>query len=73
MSKRLELRFVNEEGNNVTIGLDDPIEPADEMEIADAMSLIAESDAFITAGGGLASARDARIVERNVSTIYEAE
>ncbi|MDQ0298730.1 hypothetical protein J2S78_001138 [Salibacterium salarium] len=71
MSKRLELRFSNQEGRNVTIALDEPADPTDEEAIETAMATIINENAFISSGGELVNKRDARIVERTVNTVYE--
>ncbi|MDA3129247.1 DUF2922 domain-containing protein [Aliibacillus thermotolerans] len=71
MSKRLELRFQNEEGRNVTIALDEPVEPTDEEQISQVMDTLLEENVFISNGGDLTKKRDARIVERTVTTVYE--
>lgn len=71
MSKRLELRFRNEEGRNVTIALDEPVEPVDEEQISQVMDTLIEENVFQSTGGDLTSKRDARIVERTVTTVYQ--
>ncbi|RSL32715.1 DUF2922 domain-containing protein [Salibacterium salarium] len=71
MSKRLELRFNNEEGRNVTVALDEPVEPVDEDAVAAAMETIINENAFLSTGGELVEKRDARVVERTVDTVYE--
>ncbi|MFZ4454556.1 DUF2922 domain-containing protein [Salibacterium aidingense] len=72
MSKRIELRFSNEEGRNVTVSLDSPVEPADPQAVETAMDAILNEDAFFSSGGSIVEKRDARIVERTVDTVYEA-
>ncbi|UCZ52047.1 DUF2922 domain-containing protein [Bacillus shivajii] len=69
MAKRLELRFNNEAGRNVTIGLDDPIEPADSATISAVMDEIINHNVFTSSQGSLVEKRGARIVERNVEEI----
>jgi hypothetical protein len=69
MAKSLELKFLNEEGKVVTIALDDPVEPADEVAISAAMDTILTQNAFISSGGELVSKKEARIVERNVTEV----
>ncbi|SDH95288.1 Protein of unknown function [Alteribacillus persepolensis] len=71
MSKRLELRFMNEDGKNVTISLDEPVEPVDETAIDSAMEAVILSNMFLSSGGDITEKRDARIVERTVNTVYE--
>ncbi|GAA0305867.1 hypothetical protein GGQ92_002854 [Gracilibacillus halotolerans] len=67
--KTLELRFENEEGKNVTISLDNPVEPVDPAEINAAMDEIIAQNAFDSSGGELVAKKDARVVERNVTVI----
>nr|WP_221437333.1 DUF2922 domain-containing protein [Gracilibacillus halotolerans] len=69
MVKTLELRFENEEGKNVTISLDNPVEPVDPAEINAAMDEIIAQNAFDSSGGELVAKKDARVVERNVTVI----
>ncbi|WP_226578195.1 DUF2922 domain-containing protein [Halobacillus litoralis] len=64
--KKLELKFLNEEGKVVTITLDDPVEPADPALINTAMDEIIAQAPFYSAGGELVQKKEARIVERNV-------
>ena len=67
--KTLELRFENEEGRNVTISLDSPIEPVDPAAINAAMDEIIAQNAFDSSGGELVAKIGARVVERNVTII----
>ena len=67
--KTLELRFENEEGKNVTISLDSPIEPVDPAAINAAMDEIIAQNAFDSSGGELVAKKDARVVARNVTII----
>lgn len=69
MSKRLELIFENVEGKNVTITLDEPVEPVDPAAVSAAMDEVLAQNAFTSGGGDLVSKKAARIVERNVQTI----
>ncbi|MGY4690834.1 DUF2922 domain-containing protein [Salibacterium sp. K-3] len=71
MSKRLEMRFSNEEGRNVTVSLDAPVEPADPQAVETAMDAVLNEDIFFSSGGSITAKRDARIVERTVDTVYE--
>jgi hypothetical protein len=68
--KKLELKFLNEEGRTVTITLDEPIEPTDPVAINAAMDAILTENCFYSSGGDLVEKKEARIVERNV---YEVE
>lgn len=71
MSKRLELRFTNEDGRNVTLALDEPSDSLDEANIEAAMDAVVNANVFTSAGGELVQKRDARVVERTVDTVYE--
>lgn len=67
--KKLELKFLNEEGKVVTIALDAPAEPADAAAVNAAMDEIIAQDCFLSSGGALVEKKQARIVERNVNEI----
>lgn len=67
--KRIELLFKNEEGNNVTISLDDPIEPVNPDTVGKVMDEIIAQNVFSSSGGDLVSKHAARVVERNVTEI----
>lgn len=67
--KKLELKFKNEEDKIVTITLDHPVEPADQVAINAAMDEILAQNVFFSAGGDFVSKHSARIVERNVVDI----
>ncbi|MGJ9383503.1 DUF2922 domain-containing protein [Salipaludibacillus sp. CF4.18] len=69
MAKRLELLFTDTLKGNVTIGLDDPIEPVDAAAISSAMDIIIAQGALTSAKGDLVAKRGARLVERNMETI----
>ncbi|OIJ21708.1 hypothetical protein BKP45_03135 [Anaerobacillus alkalidiazotrophicus] len=69
MAKKIELIFKNEMGRNVTVSLDNPIEPVDPTQVAQVMDAVIAEDAFISTGGKLVSKHTARIVERYVSDI----
>ncbi|MFB4168970.1 DUF2922 domain-containing protein [Virgibacillus sp. JSM 102003] len=64
--KKLELKFLNDEGKTVTYSLDNPVEPVDPAAVTSAMDEIITQDAFSSSGGNLVSKKSARIVERNV-------
>ncbi|SHM60469.1 DUF2922 domain-containing protein [Gracilibacillus kekensis] len=67
--KKIELKFENEEGKTVTIGLDNPVEPVDEVAVNNAMDTILAQNALFSSGGDLVAKKSARIVERNVTEI----
>ncbi|MBA2176026.1 DUF2922 domain-containing protein [Halobacillus locisalis] len=64
--KKLEFKFLNEDGKTVTISLDQPVEPADPALVNAAMDAIIQENCFYSSGGNLVSKKEARIVERNV-------
>lgn len=70
MARTLELQFVTEFGKPARITLDNPKEPIDEAAVKQSMEVIVASGIFNTTNGNLASAKGARVIERNV-TDYE--
>jgi hypothetical protein len=69
LAKTLQLQFLNQENKTVTIAIDNPIEPVDQLALNAAMDSILMANVFVTAGGDLISKKGARIVERNVAEI----
>lgn len=69
MSKKIELKFENEEGRTVTYSLDNPVEPFEVDDINTAMDAILSANVFTSSGGDIAAKKGARIVERNVTDI----
>lgn len=69
MSKRLELIFKNDGNRNVTISLDDPVEPIDAEAVSSVMDTIIQNNVFASEYGYLVSKQAARVVERNVDEI----
>ncbi|MBH0228946.1 DUF2922 domain-containing protein [Halobacillus yeomjeoni] len=67
--KKLELKFLNQEGRVVTLALDEPVEPADAAKISAAMDTVLAANCFSSSGGDLVAKKEARIVERNVYDI----
>ncbi|QKY70401.1 DUF2922 domain-containing protein [Lentibacillus sp. CBA3610] len=67
--KKLELKFLNEDGKTVTYSLEKPVEPADPEAIKAAMEEIINQNAFTSSGGDVVSIKEARIVERTVEEI----
>ncbi|WP_101843713.1 DUF2922 domain-containing protein [Halobacillus sp. Marseille-P3879] len=67
--KKLELKFLNEEEKIVTVSIDDPVEPVNEADVNAAMDAIIEENCFFSSGGDLITKKEARIVERNVTSI----
>ena len=70
MAKTLELQFVTEFGKIARITVDNPKEPIDEVVIKQSMDSVVAAGIFNTANGNLASAKGARLIDRNV-TDYE--
>lgn len=73
MAKKIELIFKNLEGKNVTVSLDDPIEPVNPILVSQVMDQVIAEGAFISTGGPLISKYAARVVERTVSDVMIAE
>ncbi|MGO4889566.1 DUF2922 domain-containing protein [Anaerobacillus sp. MEB173] len=69
MNKRIELIFENQQGKNVTIALDDPIEPVNPAAVKLAMDTVIAQNAFTSSGGELIAKKQARIVGRSVEEI----
>ncbi|MEN1969557.1 DUF2922 domain-containing protein [Lentibacillus sp. N15] len=67
--KKLEFKFLNEDGKTVTYSLEKPIEPVDPEAVKQAMNDILEQNAFNTSGGELVAIKGARIVDHNVEEI----
>ncbi|WP_164667480.1 DUF2922 domain-containing protein [Virgibacillus doumboii] len=67
--KKLELKFLNEEGKTVTYSLEKPVEPVDPAAVTSAMDEIIAQNAFSSSGGNLVEKKGARVVERNVVEI----
>ncbi|MEH7522615.1 DUF2922 domain-containing protein [Bacillus sp. JJ1503] len=70
MAKSLELTFVTDSGKLSRLSIDNPKEPVDPAAVKLAMEQIIAADVFQTMNGTLASAKEARVIERNV-TAYE--
>ncbi len=67
--RKLELKFLNEEGKVVTYSLDHPAEPVNPETIQEAMDAILRENALYSTGGELTEIHSARIVERIVEEI----
>ncbi|MEW9676230.1 DUF2922 domain-containing protein [Lentibacillus sp. L22] len=67
--KKLELKFLNEDGKTVTYSLDKPVEPVDPAAVKSAMDEIISQDVFTTSGGDLVSIKGARLVDHQVTEI----
>ncbi|WP_164667650.1 DUF2922 domain-containing protein [Virgibacillus doumboii] len=67
--KKLELKYLNEEGKTVTYSLEKPVEPVDPVAVKAAMDEIIAQNAFTSSGGDVVSIKGARVVERNVQEV----
>lgn len=67
--KKLELKFLNEDGKTVTYSLDKPIEPVEPATVNAAMDEIIAQDVFTSSGGDIVSKKSARVVENIVQEI----
>ncbi|MCQ6277170.1 DUF2922 domain-containing protein [Bacillus sp. V3B] len=70
MAKTMELHFTNHLGKTVRLTLDHPKEPVDPIEVKLVMDAVIASNVFGGSYGTLVGAKEARVVERNV-TEYE--
>jgi Protein of unknown function (DUF2922) len=68
--KKLDMQFLNEAGKTVTISLEQPVEPFDEIAINQAMDVILEQNVIASSGGPLVSKKAARIVDRTVQEVF---
>jgi hypothetical protein len=69
MAKTLQLNFSTATGKNVMLTVDEPREDLTAAEIEAAMQEIITSGVFEVDGSPLETAKNARIVERNVTEI----
>ncbi|RLL46779.1 DUF2922 domain-containing protein [Oceanobacillus piezotolerans] len=67
--KRLELKFVNQDGKTVTYSVEKPIEPVNTATVNAAMDEIIVQNAFTSNGGDLIEKKSARVVENIVEEI----
>ncbi|KRG11937.1 DUF2922 domain-containing protein [Lederbergia galactosidilytica] len=68
--KVLELNFSSEEGKNVRITVDEPVEGLEAEQVKEAMAAILAADIFLdTEGKPLKEAKSARIVDKTITTI----
>lgn len=66
MAKTLELIFETAAGKNVTLSIDDPRENLTNEELQTSMQTIIAQNVFEVEGSPLASAKNARVIDRNV-------
>ncbi|MBP3039839.1 DUF2922 domain-containing protein [Bacillaceae bacterium Marseille-Q3522] len=67
MAKTLELHFFTSNGQTAKLNLDEPKEPIDLVQVKTAMDQIIASNAFISKTGPFTAAKEARVIERNVT------
>lgn len=68
LETNLELIFLTEEGKTARFTVNNPKEDLTDVEIKAAMQEILDSEAFVTKTGPLVAIKEARIVERNVTS-----
>lgn len=71
MSKQLQLRFESDFGRATTLTIEEPAEPVNETAVEALMDNIIAKEAFFTSDGIVTKKVYARVVERNVDTIWE--
>ena len=71
-TQTLQMRFLTQIGNRVSISLDNPKDTLTEAEVTAAMDQIIAKNVFVTSGGDLVGKDSAQIVDRTVNVIYEA-
>ncbi|MFC4411222.1 DUF2922 domain-containing protein [Chungangia koreensis] len=72
MAQSLELRFETEAGKALTLTVDQPRVDLTEGEVESGMAAIIASDVFYVESLPLSVAKSARLVERNITNLYEA-
>ncbi|WP_026583612.1 DUF2922 domain-containing protein [Bacillus sp. J33] len=70
MAKTLELTFLSTMGKPSKLTIDNPVEPINPAAVKAAMDQIIAANAFDGNGGDFVQAKEARLLERNV-TEYE--
>lgn len=72
MAQTLELRFETAAGKGLTLSVDQPRENLTEAEVESGMAAIIASDVFYVESLPISVVKSARLVERNVTDLYEA-
>jgi len=72
MAQTLELRFETDAGKALTLTVDQPRADLTEGEVESGMAAIIASDVFYVESLPVRVAKSARLVERNVTDLYEA-
>ncbi|WP_350344118.1 DUF2922 domain-containing protein [Proteinivorax tanatarense] len=65
----LQLVFRNEEGNQTTLSVRDPIQPVDSEQVEQVMDEIIQKNVFDSTGGDLVGKVAARLVSREIEEI----
>lgn len=66
MAKTLELTFHTDSGKTAKLSIDNPKEPIDTLAVKQAMDQIIAANVFTSPSGLFVSAKEARVIERNV-------
>lgn len=69
MAKTLQLHFEAANGKNITISVDEPKDSLTTEEILTGMDAIISSNVFHVGGSPLVLGTNAKVIERNVTTI----
>jgi len=72
MAQTLELRFETDAGKALTLTVDQPRENLTGGEVESGMAAIIASDVFYVESLPVSVAKSARLVERNITDLYEA-
>lgn len=73
MSITLQLSFLTELGNTVTLSIPDPKPGLTETEVQQAMQTIIDKNVFTSTTGPLVAIKAARVVAREVTPLFPAE
>lgn len=73
MSITLQLSFLTELGNTVTLSIPDPKPGLTETEVQQAMQTIIDKNVFTSTTGSLVAIKAARVVAREVTPLFPAE
>lgn len=73
MSITLQLSFLTELGNTVTLSIPDPKPGLTETEVQQVMQTIIDKNVFTSTTGSLVAIKAARVVAREVTPLFPAE
>lgn len=71
MAQTLELRFETDAGKAMTLTVDQPRANLTESEVESGMAALIASDVFYVESLPVSVAKSARLVERNITDLYE--